>query len=101
MDIAVLGDEDTVLGFSLAGIKDSVVFDESKGREQIESLSEARIILINEAVAHTLREKGELKDIDSVLVEIPDKTGSKGLAMKNISRLFESAIGIKLKKEGE
>ena len=37
----------------------------------------------------------------SVVVELPDKSGSQGRAINKISKLFETAIGIKLKTEGE
>ena len=93
MDIMVLGDKDTVLGFKLAGIP-GAVYEESK--ELVKEVYDAKILIVTESIAQKLREKN--LELDAVLAEIPDKTGSKGLALKNISRLFESAIGVKLKE---
>lgn len=98
MDIAIIGDEDAVLGFKLAGVIEGEVFEESKAEEIVEKYKEAKIFIATEDVAQCLREKKLDKLIKGVLIEIPDKKGSKGYAIREISKLFESAVGVQLKK---
>ena len=99
MDIAVIADEDTLLGFKLAGVKNGEVFSEEKVNELVEKFKEAKILIITEKVAKFLREKKLMEKITSVIAEIPDKSGSTGHAFKEISKLFESAIGVQLKED--
>lgn len=98
MDIAIIGDEDAVLGFKLAGVISGEVFDEAKAAEIVERYKDARILIATEDVARFLREKKLDKIIKGVLIEVPDKKGSKGYAIQEISKLFESAVGVQLKK---
>lgn len=97
MEIAVIGDKDTVLGFKLARVKDSFIFEESTIMDILDKTKESKILVVTESVGKYIRENRLEKNIGSVLVEVPDKHGSQGHAMKNISRLFEDAIGVKLK----
>jgi len=101
MDLALIGDEDTIIGFKLAGIKDAAIYEESKIEETIEKYKDAKLLMMTEDVAKTVREKKLDKELQATIIEIPDKQGSKGYAMNEISKLFESAIGVKLNKEGE
>jgi V/A-type H+/Na+-transporting ATPase subunit F len=101
MEFYVIGDHDTVLGFSLAGIGGR---DVKNSREGLAAIKEALgypdigILLITERLAEELRD-----EIDAVMitrrlpliVEIPDIEGPvKGKA--TISDLVKSAIGIKI-----
>lgn len=95
MKIAVIGDEDTIMGFKLAGITDSAVFSESGIKESLERFEDHDLIIMTEDVATYLRDNRIKTKV--VAVEVPDKTGSKGFALEQISKLFESAIGVKLK----
>ena len=101
MEFYVIGDPDTVLGFSLAGIEGRDVKD---SREALAALKETLgyqdigILLITERMAHELRE-----EIDAVMttrkfpliVEIPDVEGPL-MEKATISDLVKSAIGIKI-----
>ncbi len=98
MSIAVIADEDTVLGFKLAGIKKSLIFEGTKIDSLIEKVNDSQILIVTESVGAFLREENLHKSIKPVMVEIPDKEGSKGTAMDNIAALFEQAVGVKLKK---
>lgn len=98
MDICILGDEDAVLGFKLAGVIEGEIFDESRAEEIVDKYKESKILIATEDVAQYLRENRLHKKIQGVLIEIPDKKGSKGYAIKEISKLFESAVGVQLKK---
>lgn len=97
IDIATIADEDTLLGFRLAGVKHGDVFDPERVAESLERYKGAKLLIITEKVAEHLRANGLMERVGSVIAEIPDKGGSSGAALRNISRLLETAIGIKLK----
>ena len=97
MEIAIIGDKDAVIGFKLAGIKDSAVFDENTIEDDIKKFSEAKILILTENVAKIVRDKNLDKYFQGVIVDVPNKSGSTGEALKEILRLFEQAIGVKLK----
>lgn len=96
-DIAIIADADTLLGFELVGVKDGIVFDEEKIKEDLRSVQDAKILIVTEKVATIIREKD--LNVVPTLAEIPDKSGSSGHALEEISKLFESAIGVALKEE--
>lgn len=95
MDLMTIGDEDAVLGFQLAGVP-GIVFTEDTIKESLKTASQAKILILTEAVASYLRDN-DLTPKGIVIAEIPSKDGSSGAAMKNISRLLEEAIGVQLK----
>lgn len=97
MDIAIIADEDTLIGFKLAGIVNNAVFNEKTAKEDVEKFKDAHILILTEKVASFIREKKLDKLINGVIVEIPDKKGSTGHAKEELSRLFKEAIGVKLK----
>jgi len=97
MDVITLADEDTVLGFNLAGVKHSIVFDQEKAKEQIAKCNSAKILIVTESIAKYLNDNNLRSHIKPVIVEVPDKSGSSGHALKEISKMFETAIGVKLK----
>ena len=98
MEISIIADNDAIIGFKLAGIKNSAVFNESTIKEDIIRFKESKILILTENVAKFVREQKLDKSFEGVIVEIPDKQGSSGLALQEISRLFEQAIGVKLKE---
>lgn len=97
MDIAVLGDEDTVLGFKLAGVTEGTIYEASTVKETIDRYAGMRIIIMTEHVAEELRASGLMEHVKPVVAEIPGKQGSSGTALKNLGRLLEEAIGVQLK----
>jgi len=100
MEIAVLGDMELVLGMKLAGAKKCLQYSSEKIAGQIEELMGFPIVVMTEGIALELKEKKLLKELKGVVVRVPDKTGSKGLAMEEISKLFEDALGLKLENQG-
>lgn len=97
MDVAIIADEDTVLGFNLVGVKKGIVFSKERLKNDLISVKDAKILIVTEDVAKMIREQN--LEVQPVLAEIPDKSGSTGHALNEISRLFESAIGVTLKEE--
>ncbi len=97
MDYFVIGDEDTVLGFSLVGVigqvacdKDSVekAFDYALKREN------TGIIIITISAANLIRDKVNqymFSDEFPLLVEIPDSKHPHG---ENLRELAQKAIGV-------
>ncbi|MFH2028007.1 MAG: V-type ATP synthase subunit F [Nanoarchaeota archaeon] len=98
MEIAIIADKDTVLGFELAGVKNSAVFQEQSVKEDIERFKQAKILILTEQTAKYIRQNKLDKLVEGVIVDVPDKRGSTGEAMQELSRLFEEAIGVKLKE---
>lgn len=94
--IATIADEDTVIGFKLAGV-DGTVFTEESVKETLDKYKEAKILILTEKVAEHLRSTGLMDTITATIAEIPDKTGSTGAVLRNIAQLFEEAIGVQLK----
>ncbi|MDD9953477.1 MAG: hypothetical protein OXR66_04010 [Candidatus Woesearchaeota archaeon] len=97
MDIAIIADEDTVLGFKLAGVKNATVYKEDNAKEAVNEYKNAKIVIVTEKVAAKLKEQELLDNMHGVVAEIPDKSGSTGAALENISTMLEEAIGVKLK----
>lgn len=97
----IIGDEDTVLGFSMVGVKGRIVVNrieaESAFREAI-SDQQVGIILITERVAETMRHAVDKYVFTSqfpLIVEIPDRQG-KITGKPTIREMVNEAIGIKL-----
>jgi vacuolar-type H+-ATPase subunit F/Vma7 len=57
IDIAVIGDEDTVLGFQLAGVKHGALFSEESIKESLSTFADAKILILTEQVAEYLRQQ--------------------------------------------
>lgn len=101
MEFFVIGDQDTVIGFSLAGISGRSVDNSQEGllalKEAVES-DKIGIILITEKVAQEIR--SEIEEIIitmelPLLVEIPNIDGPLEDKV-TISDLVKSAIGISI-----
>ena len=108
MEIAVLGDSDTVLGFSLTGVKKTFIINDDniseakKALKDIKKLSNIAILIITEKVAELIRnelnEWRNEKSIYPVIMEIPDRTGP--ITKKDsLSELIKKAIGIDVVEE--
>ncbi len=99
MTIALIGDDEAVLGFKLAGLTNAALFQENKLKETLENCLDAKILIVtDDVVMHVKKQEWFMDKFKGVLIEIPTKAGSTGSAMKEISRLFENAIGVKIKE---
>ncbi|MFQ6050296.1 MAG: V-type ATP synthase subunit F [Candidatus Hydrothermarchaeota archaeon] len=103
MEIAVIGDTDTVTGFRLAGIKET--YDGQKPEEIEKTLrnlmkrEDICIIIITERVAESVRSViDELEDKKispiPIIVEIPDKKGPIEREISPIRELIRKAVGV-------
>ena len=74
MKIGVVGDRETAIGFRLAGLTD--VYEVKNDEEAVKAINELAnndniaFIIITERIAESIKDK--IKNIDKVVVEIPD-----------------------------
>ena len=97
----VLGDEDTVLGFALAGVEGRVVDTREQaaaGLEEALQNENAGIVLITERVAELVRERVDefiFSRSFPLIVEITDRLGPVA-GRPSLREMVNTAIGIKL-----
>ncbi len=101
MKYAIIGDEDTVLGFGVVGVAGRVVTtpDEAQTafRETLAD-SDVAIVIMTERIADMMRatvDKYLLTENFPLIVEIPDRKGSLP-NRPGIKELVNAAIGIKI-----
>ena len=97
--IAVLGDMELVLGMKLAGASKCLNYEADKAAALIEKIKEFPILITTETIAAELKEKKLFQELQGVVVQVPDKSGSQGLAVKQVSKLFEDALGLKIENQ--
>jgi V/A-type H+-transporting ATPase subunit F len=107
--IAVIGDEDTAIGFGLAGVKNySVVNKDSDNAEIMKLINEfvnkpnIGFIIITQQIAERVREELEKlkleKSLYPIFIELPDKTGELPGRVDPIRLLIRRAIGMEVVK---
>ena len=100
MKIFVIADEDTVIGFSLAGVQGMIVTTEEETRnafDQIIQMDDVGVLLITERVAQMIRQKVDNWIIgrgQPLIVEIPDSQGPLE-GRRTPHEFVKSAIGVK------
>ena len=103
MKIAVFSDNDTAVGFKLAGIQDIFISNGSEKEiwNKICERDDIGILFITEKIAETLGKY--LKDYrvshdTPIIVEIPDKKGRLKDHVDYISQLIKKAVGVEIEK---
>jgi V/A-type H+-transporting ATPase subunit F len=97
----IIGDEDSVLGFSLVGVKGRVVNNAKEAESAFESVLEDReigIIIITERIADLIRplvDRYIFTQVFPLIVEVPDRRG-KVTGKPTLREMVNEAIGIKL-----
>jgi V/A-type H+/Na+-transporting ATPase subunit F len=101
MKIFLIGDETTVLGYSLAGVRGVIVNDATEAADALKAATQdpdMGIILITQQIAseiQSLVDESKLKMATPIVLEIPDRSGSvpdRESALDIVQRL----IGIKV-----
>ncbi len=103
MKVVVVGDKDTAIGFSLAGVNE--VYTPENDRETkktIEKLfmeSDVGVILMSERLAEDIRgyldqKKDTMKEVYPVIVELPDKEGPIEDKEDPLKGKIKKAVGI-------
>jgi V/A-type H+-transporting ATPase subunit F len=107
-DIVVVGDEDTVTGFRLAGVKDCHVHTNPAETEEFIRNTLQRdvgVVIITDRVASGIRElmnrlRSERGRVRPIFVEIPDKRGPvRGEDM--LENLIRRVVGTEVTLEGK
>lgn len=105
-DVVVIGDEDTVVGFRLAGIMDSLVHTDPGETERFirETLQrDVGIVIITDRVAAEVSEllgrlRSEKGRVKPVFVEIPDKRGPI-VTEDRLQQLVRRVVGAEISLE--
>ena len=95
--IAVLGDQDSVLGFKALGLEACPVSSAEEGREALHRMARDNfaIIYVTEQLAAQIpAEIARYKDaLTPAIILIPGKEGSLGIGMANVKTAVERAVG--------
>lgn len=101
MKFFVIGDEDTVLGFNLAGTDGIVVRDAAEARRTLDETMERAdigIIIITERIAAMIRPEVNAHFYQKaypLIVEIPDRLGPIEERI-SIKEVVQTAVGIRM-----
>ena len=107
--IAVIGDEDTAIGFGLTGIKYlTVIYENTDDKEIMDHIKKyiqnqrLGFVLINQGIAERIRHNFEqlklTKPLYPIFIEIPDKHGELPDREDPIKSLIRRAIGMEITK---
>jgi V/A-type H+-transporting ATPase subunit F len=110
-ELAVIGDEDTVIGFGLTGIKHLLTIeDDYDDKDIIISIKElietpnVGFIIITQTIAERIRTDFERlkleKPLYPIIIELPDKRGELPDHVDPIRNLIRRAIGMEVIKGG-
>ncbi len=108
MIVAMVGDKDTVIGFSLAGIKEAYTVPDNdqetnwavakQAITDIMKRDDIGILIISIKIAHGIREhietEKQFKPLYPIIVEIPDKGGIPDGVDDPIRKLIKRTTGV-------
>ncbi|MGC9308057.1 MAG: V-type ATP synthase subunit F [Thermoplasmatota archaeon] len=101
MQIAVIGDADTVALFKLAGVSRAVVADDDVAA-QFDSLvteEDVGVIIVTERIAQSIIKKItqiKLQKELPVIIEVPDKQGELEGREDSVDQLIRRAVGVEI-----
>lgn len=101
MQIAVIGDADTVALFKLAGVSRAVVADDDIAA-QFDSLvaeEDVGVIIVTERIAQSIMKKItqiKLQKELPVIIEVPDKQGELEGREDSVDQLIRRAVGVEI-----
>jgi len=101
MEIHVIGDENTVTGFRLAGAsRGHVVQNKEEAEKAFEECKESGVVIITEKFAEMIRSTISEERFLPLVIEIPDREGP--IEKEDPLRiLMKQAIGVDIKKKEE
>ena len=94
--IGVMGDKDSIYGFSSVGLTVMPVEEPAEGVKLLKRVAdEFAVIFITERLAEEMDSKIQKYRERTVpaIIPIPGVTGNTGVGMKNVSRSVEQAVG--------
>ncbi len=101
MKYSIIGDEDTVLGFGIAGVPGKVATNAEQAEQAFKAILEDRqtgIIIITERIADMIRplvDRYLFTRNLPLVVEIPDRKGRKP-GRPSMKDMVNTAIGVRL-----
>ena len=101
MKYFIIGDEDSVLGFGMVGVKGKLVSNAQEAEEAFQSVLKDRevgIVVITERIAELIRPQVDrymFTEVFPLIVEIPDRLGQI-VGKLNLRETVNRAIGIRL-----
>lgn len=101
MKFFVIGDEETVLGFALAGIDGTAVTNKQETQDALNhafTIEGIGIIIITERIAQTIQKQVDqhiLKKSFPLIIEIPDRHGPIE-GKSDIKEMVSKAVGISI-----
>lgn len=105
MSVIVIGDENTVLGFSLVGVQGRIVRNRDAAQAALQNVlddPEFKLVLITENWAAEMRDEIDrlkMEMSEPLLLEIPaSDSGPQGYLLREF---VEQALGIRLSQERE
>jgi len=103
MQIAVIADQDTAIGFKLAGVgliyPVTSIEEARRALERLSKRDDIGTIIITERLADNLRDliKELYKKTSLIIVEIPDKYGPIEREVDPIRELIRTTLGVEIK----
>lgn len=95
--IAVLGDIDSIYGFSALGIHISPVNSKDEAAKALKKLVDEQYAIIYITESHYIELEAEIDQyktsIIPAIIVIPGATGNVGIGMSNIKKIVEQAVG--------
>ena len=95
--VAVIGDKDSIYGFSALGLDIFPVLDSNEGSKTLKKLSDGKyaVIYITENLAGQLEEELDYlrKFPLPAIIPIPGLTGNNGMGIKMVKKSVEQAVG--------
>ena len=103
MEVVVIGEQNTITGFNLAGVKRTYLPDE--GKENLKSIlteDGVGVLILTEQFAEdnrkAIEDHQESKRVTPIIVEVPDVTGPVEREIDPIRELIRRAIGADVSK---
>ena len=103
MKIVAIGDEDTIIGMQLAGVKEAFVRDNSEQvltlLRELSTREDVAVILITEKLASNAQDlisQIQQEKTYPIIVEIPDKSGKLEKETDALKDLVRRAVGVEL-----
>ncbi len=95
--IAVLGDIDSIYGFSALGIHISPVNSTDEAAKALKKLADEQYAIIYVTESYYIKLEAEINQYKTnmipAIIVIPGATGNIGIGMSNIKKIVEQAVG--------
>ncbi len=91
--IAVIGDFDSICGFSAVGMTPFPVKNEDEAFCKLSELSGYGVVFVTENMYGRISREYEREDVLPAVIPIPGNTGNTGAGMSDVGKFVEMAVG--------